>query len=123
MAVELPDARGLSDEVLEALRLRAVAAREAGHAVTTIAEVLGLARETVQRWCASFKKAGIAGLPGERSGRPVGSGRRLTEEEEKKIQELISLRGKIQIDYDWEKEEELEMEAQERREKLGEGEG
>ena len=31
---------------------------------------------------------------------------------QKKIKELISLRGKIKIGYDWEKEEKLEMEAQ-----------
>ena len=36
----------------------------------------------------------------------------------KKIQELISLRGKIKIDYDWEREEDLEVEAQKGREKL-----
>ena len=37
---------------------------------------------------------------------------------EKKIRDLIALRGKIQIDYDWEKEEELEMKAQKKREKI-----
>lgn len=37
---------------------------------------------------------------------------------QKKIKELIALRGKIRIDYDWEKEEELEMKAQAKREKL-----
>ncbi|MBM4351873.1 MAG: DUF2191 domain-containing protein [Deltaproteobacteria bacterium] len=37
---------------------------------------------------------------------------------QKKIKELIALKGKIQIDYDWEKEEELEMKAQKKREKL-----
>ena len=37
---------------------------------------------------------------------------------QKKIKELIALRGKLQIDYDWEKEEELEMEAQKKREVL-----
>jgi metal-responsive CopG/Arc/MetJ family transcriptional regulator len=36
----------------------------------------------------------------------------------KKMQELINLRGKVQIDYDWEKAEEAEMEAQREREKL-----
>jgi metal-responsive CopG/Arc/MetJ family transcriptional regulator len=36
---------------------------------------------------------------------------------QKKIKELISLKGKIKIEYDWEKEEGLEMEAQQRREK------
>ena len=37
---------------------------------------------------------------------------------QKKMKELLALRGKIQIDYDWEKEEELEIEAQRHREKL-----
>jgi metal-responsive CopG/Arc/MetJ family transcriptional regulator len=37
---------------------------------------------------------------------------------QKKIKELIALKGKVQIDYDWEKEEELEMKAQKRREKI-----
>ncbi len=37
---------------------------------------------------------------------------------QKKIKELIALRGKVQIDYDWEKEEELEMKAQKKREKI-----
>ena len=37
---------------------------------------------------------------------------------QKKIKELIALKGKVQIDYDWEKEEELEMKAQRKREKL-----
>jgi len=37
---------------------------------------------------------------------------------QKKVGELIALRGKIEIDYDWEQEEELEMEAQIKREKL-----
>ena len=36
---------------------------------------------------------------------------------QKKIKELLSLRGKIQIDYDWQKEEELEIKAQMEREK------
>ena len=40
---------------------------------------------------------------------------------QKKIKQLLALRGKIQIDYDWEKEEELEMKAQREREKLLEG--
>lgn len=37
---------------------------------------------------------------------------------DKKIKKLLSLRGKIQIDYDWEKEEELELKTQEERLKL-----
>ena len=37
---------------------------------------------------------------------------------QRKLKELITLRGKIQIDYDWEKEERLEIEAQKKRAKL-----
>ncbi len=37
---------------------------------------------------------------------------------QKKIKQLLALRGKIQIDYNWEKEEELEMKTQKEREKL-----
>lgn len=37
---------------------------------------------------------------------------------QKRIKELISLRGKIKIDYDWKKEEEREMKAQKKRERM-----
>lgn len=37
---------------------------------------------------------------------------------QKKVKDLIALRGKIQIDYDWQQEEELKMKAQRKREKL-----
>jgi len=37
---------------------------------------------------------------------------------QKRIKELITLRGKVRIEYDWEKEEELEMKTQRKREKL-----
>lgn len=37
---------------------------------------------------------------------------------QKKIGDLIALRGKIKVDYDWQKEEELELESQKKREKL-----
>ena len=42
---------------------------------------------------------------------------------QKKIKQLLALRGKIQIDYDWEKEEELELKAQRKRERLLERKG
>ena len=35
---------------------------------------------------------------------------------QKKINELITLKGKVQLNYDWQKEEELEMKAQKKRE-------
>ena len=75
MSIILPDARQLSDEVLEALRLRAIRGCEMGFAQAEVAELLGLARETVSRWYSAYAEGGAEALPGERTGRPVGSGR------------------------------------------------
>ena len=49
MTIELPDGRSQSDEALEALRLRAVHARQLGYAVVDIAAILGDGEETVSR--------------------------------------------------------------------------
>ena len=49
MAISLPDARQLSDEVLQALRLRALRGCELGYTEIEVAELLGLSRETVSR--------------------------------------------------------------------------
>src|SRR3954453_8948250 len=89
MAVELPDGRTESNEVLEALRLRAVAAREKGYPVVDIAAILGVREETVWRWCVKYEQGGQQALPGDRTGRPVGSGRHLDSHQEAAIQRLI----------------------------------
>src|SRR5438876_5345499 len=89
MAIALPDARQLPDEILEELRLRALRGCELGFCQSDVAELLGVARETVSRWWSAYQAEGLDGLPGERSGRPVGSGRTLTEEQARHIQQLI----------------------------------
>jgi transposase len=89
MAIELPDGRSESDEVLEALRQRAVHARELNYPVVDIAAILGVREETVSRWCVKYEQGGQEALPGERTGRPVGSGRLLTEQQEDRIIELL----------------------------------
>lgn len=89
MALALPDGRRESNEVLEALRVRAVHARELGYALVDIALILGVREETVSRWCSRFEHGGPEALPGDRTGRPIGSGRRLTSEQEQDIQQAI----------------------------------
>ncbi len=89
MAITLPDARQLSDEILEALRLRALRGCELGFSEADVAAMLGVARETVSRWFSAYQAEGLDGLPGERSGRPLGSGRFLTDEQATHIQQLI----------------------------------
>src|SRR3954464_3126098 len=89
MALELPDGRSESDDVLDALRSRAVHARELGYAVVDIAAILGVREETVSRWCSRYDRGGQEALPGDRTGRPIGSGRRLTGDQERAIQQVI----------------------------------
>jgi len=89
MALTLLDTRSLSDEVRTALRRRAVAAREAGFATDTIAAILGVRPASVSRWFAAYQGGGAAALPGDRTGRPVGAGRRLSEAQEARLEALI----------------------------------
>ena len=89
MAVSLPDARQLSDEILRAFRLRALRGRELGLSEEMLAELLGVARETVSRWWSAFRNGGLEALPHDRTGRPVGSGRTLAEEQGITIQTIL----------------------------------
>jgi transposase len=89
MAVSLPDARTLSDDVLEALRLRALHGCEAGYTETEMADLLGIGRETVCRWWSAYAHGGLEALPHDRTGRPVGTGRVLSPEQENRIQQLL----------------------------------
>lgn len=89
MVISLPDARELSDEVLEALRLRALRGCQLGLTETQIAEVLGVARETVSRWWSAYADHGVEALPHRRTGRPLGSGRVLTDAQAERIQHLL----------------------------------
>ena len=89
VAIKIPDSRTLPDEVLEALRVRALRAKEMGHSIAEIAKLLGVARETVSRWWNAYERGGTEALPGPRTGRPVGSGRKLTPEQEDEIVDAI----------------------------------
>lgn len=89
MAISLPDARELSDEVLEALRLRALHGCELGFTETDVADLLGVARETVSRWWSAYVDGGVGALPHERTGRPSGVGRLLSDEQAARVQELL----------------------------------
>src|SRR5580698_9556673 len=89
MTFTLPDARSLTEEVLEALRLRALHARQLGFSECDIADILGVCRVTVSRWCSAYASGGLEALPHQRSGRPVGSGRTLTDAQAQHLQEII----------------------------------
>ena len=89
MAISLPDARQLSDEVLEALRLRALRGCELGFTESDVADLLGISRETVSRWWSAYADHGLNALPQERTGRPIGSGRILSDQQAARIQAIL----------------------------------
>src|SRR5438309_11007726 len=89
MAIPLLDARELSDEVLEALRLRALRGCQLGLTEGQVAEVLGVARETVCRWWSAYADHGVQALPHHRTGRPTGSGRVLSDAQAEHLQQLL----------------------------------
>jgi transposase len=89
MAVSLPDARELTDDVLEALRLRALHGCELGFSETDLADILGVCRETVCRWWSAYVQGGLDGLPHDRTGRPLGTGRALSDAQAQRICDLL----------------------------------
>lgn len=89
MAIPLPDARELSDDVLEALRLRALRGCEQGFTEAEVAGIFGVCRETVCRWWSAYAVGGLDALPHERTGRPLGSGRALSDAQAEHIQQRL----------------------------------
>ena len=54
MAIPLPDARELSDDDPEAIRLRGFDGCGRGYNETELAEILGVSRETICRWRSDY---------------------------------------------------------------------
>ena len=89
MPIQLPDARQLSDEALQVLRLRALRGIEFGYSEVDLAELLGVCHETISRWWTAYRTEGLDSLPGGRTGRPLGSGRFLSDPQAERIKGLI----------------------------------
>jgi transposase len=89
MSIQLPDARQLSDEALQVLRLRALHGIELGYSEVDLAGLLGVCNETISRWWTAYTAEGLPSLPGGRTGRPLGSGRFLSDSQAEHIQGLI----------------------------------
>jgi transposase len=89
MPIQLPDARLLSDDALQILRLRALHGIELGFSEVDLAQLLGVRHETISRWWTSYCADGLDSLPGGRTGRPLGSGRSLSDPQAERIKGLI----------------------------------
>jgi transposase len=89
MPIQLPDARQLSDEALQVLRLRALRGLELGYSELELADLLGVRHETISRWWTAYAAEGLPSLPGGRTGRPLGSGRSLSDAQARHIRGRI----------------------------------
>lgn len=97
MSIELPDARQLSDEALQALRLRAVRGIELGYSELELADLLGVCHETISRWWTAYRADGLPALPGGRTGRPLGSGRFLSDQQGERIKARIDFHSPEEV--------------------------
>ena len=88
--MDLPDTRSLNAESLELLRRVAVrGVFELGWTQKQIAELLGVSENTLSHWCRTFRDQGSRGLEVQPAGRPEGSGRSLTSEDEQRIRQIV----------------------------------
>ena len=97
MAIELSDARQLPDCILEAFRLRVLRAIEQGHTEVELADIFGLSRETVCRWWTAYQRDGIDAIPQDRTGRPLGSGRTLDDEQAVHLQDILNSKSPAEV--------------------------
>ena len=95
--MEKIDSRRLPESALNERRRRAVKLREAGVSVREAASQCELSTHTVVAAHKAFRRGGWNALSIHRRGRPVGSGRMLTADQEKKIQQLIQGRTPDQL--------------------------
>jgi transposase len=97
MSIQLPDARQLSAAALQVLRLRALRGIELGYTELELADLLGVCHETISRWWTAFRADGLEALPGGRPGRPLGSGRLLSDAQARRIRERIDLHSPEEV--------------------------
>ena len=60
-----------------------------GYSELDLADLLGVCHETISRWWTAYSTEGLDSLPGGRSGRPVGTGRLLSDQQAQRIKECI----------------------------------
>ena len=87
--MEKIDGRKVSQETLGYLRNRCVALRKQGKQNSEIARLLGLAPQTTSRWWRIYRQEGKKALEPKKVGRPKGSKKALTPEQEKHVISLL----------------------------------
>lgn len=89
------DARSISTEAQEAIRMRAVEAVRGGMSKVEAARTFGVHRGTVQRWMKEWHEGGKRALKKKKQGRPKG--KRINDKQAKMISRLIADRTPDQL--------------------------
>ena len=87
--MEKTDARKLSTEGQQQLRNQAIRLRKTGRKYKEIAEITGVHETTVCKWYKAYLRDGRSAVIIKKRGRPKGSCRTLTTEQEKELQKAI----------------------------------
>jgi len=84
-----PDARKLSTEAQQEIRNQVIRLREKGYKRFEISEITGIHPSTISGWWKLYNNEGKKALKIKKRGRPTGSNRTLTQEQEREIQKAI----------------------------------
>jgi transposase len=70
---------------------------ELGYSEVDLAELLGVCHETISRWWTAYLADGLPALPGARRGRPLGSGRFLSDQQAARIRARIDFHSPEEV--------------------------
>lgn len=87
--MERIDARKIDRETLQYLRDRCIKMRKSGVSNRETAKILGVAEATTSKWYSTYQTEGNKALKVKKTGRPKGSKKALTPEQEKHIITLL----------------------------------
>lgn len=87
--MEKIDARKLAPVVQQQLRNQAIRLRQSGMKYKEIAEIVGVHFTTVCEWCKRYEREGEKAIRIKKRGRPYGSCRTLSPDQENEIQQII----------------------------------
>ncbi len=95
--MEKIDARKLSTDAQQQLRYQVIRLRKQGRKHSEISSITGVSRSICSTWWTRYKNEGRKALKIKKRGRPTGSCRRLSEEQEKQIQIAIQAKCPDQL--------------------------
>lgn len=80
------DARKLNTDAQQEIRYQVIRLKKKGYKRSEISEITGVHAGTISKWCTLYKTGGMKALEIKKRGRPEGTCRTLSGDQEKKIQ-------------------------------------